>query len=131
MKFDKDPHEYLKGMDRWRFRYSRASPVHVHVAQQHRDEESGHVETFTLLFENYFSLTFTIADSPEKIKEQEEQRKRLEEEEELKKNSKTGKGVVGGNTGDTGDTGDKTNNKDGKNMISQNNTQQIRKSIFG
>ena len=83
MKFDDDPHEYLKGMDRWRFRYSRASPIHVIVYPFNRDEDSGHVKTFTLLFENYFSLTFKIAESAAKLKEIEMERKRLEELKEI------------------------------------------------
>ena len=124
MKFDNDPHDQLKGMDRWRFRYSRAAPVHVHIAQQHRDSELGHVETFTLLFENYFSLTFTIADSPEKIKEAEEERKRIEEEEEAKKNTKDGGG--GG-----GNSGEEANNKNGKNPPPQNDGAQRNNRTFG
>ena len=56
----------VKGVTVWNKRYRRNETLHVIVGK--RDSERGHTNSFTLLFQNGFSFTFSMIDDSARAK---------------------------------------------------------------
>ena len=66
-------------LSKWRYKYYTNDPLHVIVSK--RDTETGVTKSFTLLFQNSFSLTFSLSDSDALLKQKEKEEAKKEEEE--------------------------------------------------
>ena len=67
-------------MSSWKFKYYTNDPLHVIVNK--RDTETGCTKSFTLLFENNFSLTFSLSDSDYLLKKKEKELAQAQEAKE-------------------------------------------------
>ena len=69
------------GMQVWKFKYYTNDPLQVIVNK--RDKEKGFTLSFTLLFQNNFSFTFSLSENDEKLRLQAIADKKAEELKEL------------------------------------------------
>lgn len=65
--------EDFAGLEKWRNRYLRDAPIHIHPNRRNR--QTGYTESFTILAENNFSFTFSLSTSLEELRNAEKARK--------------------------------------------------------